>query len=329
MRAGSSTCLYRTRGTGRGNGVSRSARVELVADGGHRAAAPEFFRSPPFLQAEGVSHSLVISTPDTRAALPLVVREIPGGGGHDALSPYGYPGASLQGARPDLREIDLSGTGLVSIFVRDRVAAPMRGGTERSRLQLHDPARPRHLRESFAYQVRRNARRGYTVELIPGREVDDATEEQFATAYAQTMRRVDAAQRYFYSRRYLRCCLDSAQSWLAVTRAGSGELAAATIAAASDGVLHYYLGGTAAEHLAASPAKNGFVRLLDLADELGMPFNFGGGLKPGDGLETFKRGLSNSEISFVTHELICDPAAYDTLSDSRSATAFFPAYRAS
>lgn len=309
-------------------GRSDTTYVELIADEGGRAAAPEFFRCPTFLRAEGVSHSLVIATACTRVALPLVVRPIPGGGGYDAISPYGYPGGSHDGPPLALHEVDLTATGLVSIFVRDSVAAPMRGGTERSSVLVHDPARPRSIRSSTAYQVRRNARRGYRVELMPGRQVDDSTAEQFETAYVQTMRRAGATRRYFFSRRYLRACLDSPQSWLVVTWSASGDLAAGTIAVLSDRMLHYFLGGTADAHRGASPAKNGFVGLLDLADEMAIPLNLGGGLECDDGLETFKRGFANTELSFVTHQLICDRVRYAELAAGRRATSFFPAYRA-
>jgi hypothetical protein len=68
---------------------------------------------------------------------------------------------------------------------------------------------------------------------------------------------------------------------------------------------------------------------IALADKLSLPVNFGGGMAPGDGLETFKRGFSNSRQDFITHELVCDPKAYAELTGSNSSGTFFPAYRAS
>jgi hypothetical protein len=59
-----------------------------------------------------------------------------------------------------------------------------------------------------------------------------------------------------------------------------------------------------------------------------MPLNLGGGLAPGDGLERFKRGFANSEAPFRTHQVVCDPHAYEELARSRPAGDFFPAYRA-
>ena len=53
--------------------------------------------------------------------------------------------------------------------------------------------------------------------------------------------------------------------------------------------------------------------MLDLADELGLPLNLGGGVSAGDGLEAFKRGFANAELPFHTHELVCDPGEYERL----------------
>ena len=52
-------------------------RAELHADRGTAAASEEFFRSPAFLGAEGVTHTLQAGP----ANLPVIVREVPGSGG--------------------------------------------------------------------------------------------------------------------------------------------------------------------------------------------------------------------------------------------------------
>ncbi len=50
---------------------------------------------------------------------------------------------------------------------------------------------------------------------------------------------------------------------------------------------------------------------------------------PGDSLDDFKRGFANGEAPFRTHELICDPAAYERLAAQAGPApeGFFPAYR--
>ena len=118
------------------------------------------------------------------------------------------------------------------------------------------------------------------------------------------------------------------RSWLLVARR-DGEVGAAAIAATSDALLHYYLGGTADAARDASPFKNVVAAMLDLADELVLPLNLGGGVTPGDGLEAFKRGFANADLPFHTQEVVCDPDAYAELSAGRDAGGYFPAYRAS
>ncbi len=93
--------------------------ARLIADGGAAAADPEsFFRSPAFLAAEGVTDTIAIGG---GPRLPVIVRPIEGDHS-DAISPYGYPGASGRSETPiDPDQIDWSPTGLVSVFVRGRI----------------------------------------------------------------------------------------------------------------------------------------------------------------------------------------------------------------
>lgn len=309
--------------------AARNPRATLIADRGAAAAGPQFFRSPSFLAAEGVSHSLEIRSSTGRTLLPLVVRPIPGTSDLDAVSPYGYPGGTVEGNVVDPADCDFSATGLVSIFVRDRLDRPtLRGGTARGGVQVHDPRTPRSVSKTFARNVRRCEREGFQVEVLPGPAVDDRTLDEFATAYTQTMQRAGAAERYFFTRDYLRRCLDFDRSWLAVVRDVGGELAAAELAVASDGHLHSYLAATADRHRLSSPGKSATLRLMDLADELAHPLNFGGGMSSGDGIEASKLGYANSCLEYRTHELIVDGRRYADLSAGRSgADGFFPSYR--
>ena len=58
--------------------------------------------------------------------------------------------------------------------------------------------------------------------------------------------------------------------------------------------------------------------MVGLADRLELPLNLGGGVQLGDGLEGFKRGFANAELSFPTHEIVCDRGAYDRLCEGRA-----------
>ncbi len=311
-------------------GRALEARAELVADGGAAASSDEFFRCPPYLAAEETTHSLRIETPDGPLVAPLIVREIPEGG-IDAVSPYGYPGIVPvgDGGVGGLGGVDWSATGLVSLFLRSTALGPHSlAGEERSTLQISDPAEKLKSRPSDRQQIRRNEAAGYTSDTVSGPESDEDSRAGFRRAYEQTMVRTEASQRYFFDREWFDAVFSSDRTWLVTVRGPGGETAAASIAALSDGVLHYFLSGTADEHLREAPMKNAIVSLQELSEQLSVPLNLGGGLSPGDGLEEFKRGFANRQEPFVTHEVVCDAAAYERLAAGRDAGGFFPAYRA-
>jgi len=328
-----------------------AARAELIEDGGAAAAGSDFFRSPSFLAAEGVTHTLKIESDANELLAPLVVREIPGTTERDALSPYGYPGLiETDGSRGGVRRtlpavspadtpptplnldpaaIDWSSTNLVSVFIRHVLSpSPLGGATERNVVQIADPELPPKSRPSDRRQVRRNLEAGYTVDLVPGSETTPQQRAAFLAAYEQTMRRTGAGERYFFGAAYFDRILEADRTWLALATAPSGEVAAASIAAVSDGYLHYYLSGSTDSHLHDSPMKNVVTLLVAHSRELGLPLNLGGGISAGDPLEEFKRGFANRQQAWLTSELICEEEKYIELSGGREAGGFFPAYRA-
>ena len=262
----------------------------------------------------------------------MIVRTTPGGPHLDATSLYGYPGATVEGEgeAPAAESVDWSATGLVSVFARERLAgAPLLANpSPRGKVLIHDPSKPRQLRPRLAEQIRATARLGYEVDMLRGPEAGADDRDGFHAAYTQTMRRVGATERYRFDSTYIESALRFERSWLLLARSAAYGVAAGAIAAVSDGHLHYFLGGTAEFAIADSPFKCVVASMLDLADELEMPLNLGGGLEDGDGLERFKRGFANAEAEFHTHEVVCDADAYEALSAGRDAGGFFPAYRA-
>jgi hypothetical protein len=327
------------------------AKATLIEDGGTASVDDQFFRSRQFLEAEGATHTLRIESDAGELLAPLIVREIEGSHGWDAVSPYGYPGlvgqegpgcllpdplASLapsvrtETPRPlDPAAIDFSVTGLVSVFVRHALGvSPLAGASERNVVQIADPTLPPKSRPSDRRQVRRNLEAGYTVELVPGGETTPEQRAGFNDVYEQTMRRTDAAPHYFFGAGYFDRIFTAEGAWLALATAPDGTLAAASIAAVSDGYLHYYLSGSADSHLRDAPMKNVVTRLAEHSAELGLPLNLGGGISPGDALEEFKRGFANRQQAWLTSELVCDERRYAELSAGRDAAGFFPAYRA-
>lgn len=307
-----------------------AVRVELIADAGMAAGEPEhFFRSPEFLAAEGVTHTLLAEAGGSSLAMPLVVRDIPGGG-VDAGSPYAYPGAKTSGRRLDAADLNFSSTDLVSVFVRERIGEPALGGArERSVVLVSDPGLKRKSRMSDRQQMRKNEAAGYSPAMTPGAQTSPEQRAAFHRVYLETMDLVAASDRYRFEAGYFGRLFASPASWLFEVLGPGGEVAAAAIVVRSDGFVHYYLSGTAGEHRRRAPSKNLITAATDFADQLDEPMNLGGGITPGDGLEEFKRGFANTELPFRTHELICDSAAYARLAAGYGAGDFFPAYRAS
>lgn len=326
-----------------------SARAELIEDRGEAAAGEEFFRSPQFFEAEGITHTLRITHEARELVAPLIVREIDGGPERDAISPYGYPGL-VEGSRGGARRsnsgeappgtpptpstlppesIDFSATGLVTVFLRHTLdQPPLRGASERNVVQIADPTLPAKSRGSDRNQINKNLRNGYGLSLVPGPETSAAQRAGFLSAYEQTMRRTGAAERYFFGAAYFDCILEFPRTWLALAHAPDGTIAAASVAASSDGYLHYYLSGSADSHLRDSPMKNVVASLVELSAERGEPLNLGGGITRGDRLEEFKRGFANRELPWCSSEIVADSSVYARLSAGHAADGFFPAYRA-
>jgi hypothetical protein len=310
-----------------------NARAELIEDRGEAAVDGNFFRSRPFLDAEGATHTLKIETDEVELLAPLIVRDIPGTSQRDAVSPYGYPGLVGRAGRVhsplDPASIDFSGTGLVSVFLRHTLGPSLLAdATERNVVQIADPALPPKSRASDRRQVRRNLEAGYELELIPGPETTSEQRASFNKVYEQTMRRTGAADHYFFGPAYFDRLLEADRTWLALATAPDGEVTAASIAVVSDGFLHYYLSGSADSHLRDAPMKNVVTRLVEHSAELGLPLNLGGGISPGDALEEFKRGFANRRCTWLTSELVCEEETYARLTAARDAAGFFPAYRA-
>jgi Acetyltransferase (GNAT) domain len=321
------------------------ATAELLEDGGEAAVADDFFRSRPFFDAEGVTHTLRIDAAGVELLAPLIVSEIPPSTvrsgdstsrsgpvvtGIDAVSPYGFPGvAAPAGTSIDPRTVDFSATGLVSVFLRHRLGPPpLAGATGRNVVQIADPALAPKSRPSDRRQVRKNLEAGYELALVPGPETVAAQRAGFAAVYEQTMRRTGAADHYFFAPPYFDRVLEAEGTWLALATAPGGELAAASLAAVSDGFLHYYLSGSADSHVRESPMKNVVAHLVECAAELDLPLNLGGGISAGDALEEFKRGFANRQERWHTSEIVCDRERYRRLVGEGDGSGFFPAYRA-
>ena len=200
----------------------------------------------------------------------MIVRELDGvDGALDATSPYSYPGAEVSGEPIDPADVDWSGAGLVSLFLRDRLGDPpaLLGAADRSVVLVSDPEQKRKSRMSDRQQIRKNEAAGYEITRIPGPETSAEQRASFHAVYTETMdhRRRDRALPL--RARLLRPALPLAASRIFIVTGPEGDVAAAAITVISDGFLHYYLSGTADSHRKRAPSKNLIVAVTDYADE--------------------------------------------------------------
>ncbi len=295
---------------GRGGGPDRRAcaqraRAELLADGGAAARTRSSSARAPSSTPKG-SRTRCGSSGEGELLAPADRPRDPSGGPElDAISPYGYPGVAADGSARRGREarstpttIDFPRPGWSAIFLRHALGAP--AARRRRRAQRGPDRRPRACRRRAAAATA--SRSAATC----------AADTRSRSCPARRRRRASArASSPPTSRRCAAPMPPSATSSAPPTSTASsrrsapgsrsrgapaGEIAAASIAALSDGFLHYYLSGSADSHLRDSPMKNVVAALIDLAAEPGLPLNLGGGISPGDRLEEFKRGFANREL---------------------------------
>ena len=258
-----------------------------------------------------MTHTLRIWHGDAATALvPLIVREIDGDRARPTRSRPTATRArpSRAAASAAASEVDWSATGLVSIFARERlIGEPWLDGAARAlpRARPRPRARaPACARGSPSRCAPTSARAGRSSRAPgPSRRPPTATRSPPPTSRRCAGPAPPSATSSPASTS-TRCSRSSRAG--CSSRGAGASVGAAAIAAVSDGVLHYYLGGTADAARDASPFKNVVVAMLDLADELELPLNLGGGVTAGDGLEEFKRGFANSDLPFRTHEVVCD-----------------------
>ncbi len=304
------------------------------------------------VQERGQPRALYVTDGDRSLLLPLVIREIPGGG-FDATSPYGYPGPIGKGTDDPafLRLALVAGlqvlraAGLVSVFIRMHPLlnpSPQRGiGTlvrngETVSIDLTLAT------EDLWAQTRLNHRRDIKRALGLGyiARIDEGWQhlEAFKRLYRATMARRSATAFYSFDDAYfdgLRDALGGRLHLCVVEK--DGVTAAAGLFAENNGIVQYHLSGTDAAFDKAQPTKlmMHFVRgwAKDRGDEV---LHLGGGVGGDrDSLLLFKEGFSPLRHTFHTWRAIIDGAEYgrlvrehDPTVDPEILRGYFPLYRA-
>jgi hypothetical protein len=264
----------------------------------------------------------------------VLTRELPGGGGRDALGvyplqPFG-PGADLRAGLDWLK-----GQGLVSIgVVPDPATAPPTAELEAAfglcmpfkTHQLVDYGRPVEFTKHHRGKIRR-AHEKLSVEVVPLADNLDA----WCGLYGNLVDRHDIGGLSAFSREAF-ARLAEVEGLTAVAARADGEIVSMHlwVADPATGVGYSLLAATSAQgyKLSAAYAVNDVsIRLLSHLKSL----NLGGGAglsSEEDGLTYFKRGFANGETQAFFCGAILDPERYAALSGGRRDHATpFPAYR--
>ena len=292
--------------------------------------------------------------------IPLLVRSLPKslhapGDWSDATSPYGYPGplltpqTDLETARvlfDCFRESSIERS-LVTAFVRLHPLFPLanlaavgggelvhHGSTIYIDLNSAKEDLVTQVRSGHRYEIRRLAREGYYVVMN-----DWSRYDQFIGLYLETMRRVVASDRYYFSDKYfheLRTLLGPRLHFGCVFSA-EGNLTSGSLFSETGDIVQYHLSATSDEFVRKSPSKLllGYVR--DWAKDRGNRFfHLGGGLgADGDSLFRFKAGFSKLRADFYTLRFVLDRKKYYALTRESQISgahvpaerSFFPIYR--
>lgn len=291
--------------------------------------------------------------------LPLVLRRIPGTDHMDAATPYGYGGLHIGDTLSDAEAEDrwqktvklLQDRGVVSVFLRFPPFLPRQAERASSLpgLSVRDVSQTilvptgtdedmwAAMRQSSRRQVRSAEKAGCSVEITPPSPplIDEAR-----SLYEQTMDRVGATNRYYFSEGYFHS-LSRLGEELRIARVVSpaGTCVASSFVFVDHEFAHYHLGGSSRE----IPGVNNlmFWGLFQWATHAGLKaVHLGGGLSDGDSLFKFKSSLGGAAETFSLGSAILLDGVYDDLVTRRAgeigaaaeelkAGHFFPAYRAS
>lgn len=320
----------------------------------------DFYHTPQYLalssnEESGEPLAFYAQLDGVKFLLPLLKRQIPGGGERDfdLSSPYGYPGPlfSTPVSGAELKKFytlfqDRSReAGFVSAFLRshpiinERIEEtyPSKLGT----LVSHGPTVSIDLvnsslskyRKSTRYEIRRLEREGFQVEID-----DFSLLPDFIDLYHKSMARLQARSFYFFKERYFQSLKDEFEGrfHLFTVRSKKGEIAASAIFIECCDLIQYHLAATSDDFRQLAPGK----LLIDKAAEWGrergakaLHLGGGNGNEASDPLFRYKAGFSDERHEFFTWRLVTDSKRYSELVALHKVReedfpGFFPLYRA-
>jgi len=297
--------------------------------------------------------------------LPLLVRPVGNGSeadlaALDAVSPYGYPGIVLAGTDVAsdgfvddclVTMLDaLRDAGICSAFVRlhpllnaelgpalRRQPVTENGFTVSIDLTLSEQGLWSAMSKGHTNAINKARRCGFTIEIAPARQLA----VELAATYADTMRRLGAAEPYEFSADPLGRLAAMDEAFVAVARA-DGAVAGAYLFFECQGIIQAHLGGPRSAYMRPSASHlliHSIARWGKARGDAVMHLGGGVGGSVHDSLFSFKAGFSPRRHRYQTLRLVADESRYGALLREKARrlgepprrlveSGFFPAYRA-
>ena len=307
---------------------------------------------------EGEPELIVLEQDKTIIALPLLKRAINDASGNskgfDYTSGYGYVGPIFKGEiSPEIitnfknEFIEYcKGNNVISAFSRLhptikqgfllREIGEVENNSVTIQIDLTQTleAQRKHYRKSNKSEINKLRKNS----AIVWSEHSEEDINEFIDIYEETMKRVNAHERYFFDKVYYNNLFNSTdyKTQLVFVEMDGIRIAGALFVFCKN-IIQYHLAGTRTDYMRITPMKLLLDELRLFGDEKGYKtMHLGGGLSSSeeDPLYRFKRGFSKIECEFNTFKYIVDKDIYNKLSSelisdkSKLESNFFPLYRA-
>lgn len=301
----------------------------------------------------GTAKLLWFEKDDLTILLPCIVREIDNSTYADITSVYGYvgplcnqkepPPAALEEFFSDLRDY-FSQEQIVSVIIRLHPLFGWQGEIARCcgevshlnktvYIDLNASAEKQRsvYKKSLKHKVNKLKRDGVSVRKA-------STEDDlraFIDIYYETMDRVDADKRYYFSEDYFECLLNAKDydAFILLAEYGNNIVSGALFTVCSQ-IMQYHLSGTFNDYLKYAPMKLLLDEARKIANELNLSyFHLGGGVGGvDDSLFKFKAEFSDTYRTYKIWKIIIDQEKYDFLVEKRFGgdipdSNYFPLYR--
>lgn len=324
--------------------------------------SPDVYFLPGYGRAASVTDGgewILIEAFDGAWQVPLILRTL-ADGARDATSPYGYSGVY---ASPSLSSVQvqqawcamvntLRELSVISLLLRHSPLVPQASDLPGLRsilsehptivLEPHDALSAwNEMAGTCRTRIRKAIKNGYTGNVIPATAQDLSLGGDFRRLYDQTMRRLDAVPKYFFSDSYYRELLDGMgpNLLIAEVRDAAGVAASSALLLRHGQRLHYHLAGSNVDDSRMGSNNLMMWTATQYAAEQGLlQFHLGGGVSQRDSLFRFKHTFGGRELNYDVSGLIVDHALYEAQTKRRAEACridaetlltadYFPAYR--